>query len=153
MLGNFSCFYCRLLTFQKLTFLKDSFRNTIRGSNSLDPDQDRRSVCPYLGPNCLLRLSVDEKIAASKSKVGCHYFNFSQTLVTQLKWLVSSSHTGNQNLHGLQVSLVSLKFFIRDDLNSCRFSLKIAKKNQQKTFFLLFHSFNIPILFITQGGY
>ena len=30
-------------------------------SNSLDPDQDRRSVDPDLGPNCLQRLSADNK--------------------------------------------------------------------------------------------
>ena len=30
MLGNFSCFCCRLLTFfKKITFSKNSFRNTI----------------------------------------------------------------------------------------------------------------------------
>ena len=28
-------------------------------SNSLDPDQARRSVWPNLGPNCLQRLSAD----------------------------------------------------------------------------------------------
>ena len=30
-------------------------------SNSLDPDQDRRLVCPDLGPYCLQMLSVDNK--------------------------------------------------------------------------------------------
>ena len=30
-------------------------------SNSLDPDQDRHSVGPDLGPNCLQRLSADDK--------------------------------------------------------------------------------------------
>ena len=30
-------------------------------SNSLDPDQDRHSVGPDLGPNGLQRLSADEK--------------------------------------------------------------------------------------------
>ena len=40
MLGNFSCFCCLLATF-------------IRVSNGLDPDQDRRSVGPDLGSNCL----------------------------------------------------------------------------------------------------
>ena len=41
MLGNFSCFCYRLLTFFKITFhKKKSFRNTIRESNDLDPDQD-----------------------------------------------------------------------------------------------------------------
>ena len=36
-------------------------RNTIRVSNSLDPDQNRRSVGPDLGPNCLQRSSADDK--------------------------------------------------------------------------------------------
>ena len=47
--------------FSKLTYSKKSFRNTIRGSNSLDPDRDRHSVGPDLGPNCLQRLSADDK--------------------------------------------------------------------------------------------
>ena len=42
------------------TFSKNSFRNTIRVSNSLDPDQARRFVRPDLGPNCLQRLSADD---------------------------------------------------------------------------------------------
>ena len=40
--------------------IKKSFRNTIRVSNSLDPDQDRRNVGPDLDPNCLKRLSADD---------------------------------------------------------------------------------------------
>ena len=39
MLGNFSCFYCRLMS-SKSTFSKDFSRNTIRGSNSMDSDQE-----------------------------------------------------------------------------------------------------------------
>ena len=37
-------------------------------SNDLDPDQDRHSVGPDLGTNCLqiLKLSADDKVAASK---------------------------------------------------------------------------------------
>ena len=35
------------------------FFNTIRVSNSLDPDQARHYVGPDLGPNCLQRLSAD----------------------------------------------------------------------------------------------
>ena len=50
---------CRL--FSELTFSKNSFRNTFRVSNSLNPDQDRHSVGPDLDPNCLQRLSVDGK--------------------------------------------------------------------------------------------
>ena len=42
--------------FQKLTFSKKSFRNTIKVSNSLDPDQDRHFVGPDMGPNCLQRV-------------------------------------------------------------------------------------------------
>ena len=38
---------------------KKSFRNTIRVSNCLDPNQDRHSVDPDLGPNCLQRLSAE----------------------------------------------------------------------------------------------
>ena len=47
MLGNFL-----MIFFSKTTFLKNSFRNTIRVSNSLDPDQARHYVGPDLGPNC-----------------------------------------------------------------------------------------------------
>ena len=44
---------------QNLSFRKISFRNTIRVSNRLDPDQAQRNVGPDLGPNCLQRLSAD----------------------------------------------------------------------------------------------
>ena len=40
MLGNFWCGCCQLIFFSKSTFWKNSFRNTIRVSNSLGPDQD-----------------------------------------------------------------------------------------------------------------
>ena len=46
--------------FQNYFFRKKSFRNTIRVSNSLDPDQARRFVGPDLGPKCLQRLSADD---------------------------------------------------------------------------------------------
>ena len=45
--------------FSKLTFSKNSFRNTIRVSNGFDPDH---SVGPDLGPNSLQRLSADDNI-------------------------------------------------------------------------------------------
>ena len=61
MLGNFSCFWCRLLNFPKVFFFKNSFRNTVRVSKGLDPDQDRPIVGPDLGTNCLQRLSADDK--------------------------------------------------------------------------------------------
>ena len=46
--------------FSKSTFLKKNLSGTLssRVSNSLDPDQDRHSVCPDLGPSCLQSLPV-----------------------------------------------------------------------------------------------
>ena len=58
-------FVCRLLIFTKFTISKNSFTNTIRVPNSLDPDQVRRFVGPDLGLNCLQRLSADDKIITS----------------------------------------------------------------------------------------
>ena len=52
--------FCRLLIFSKYTFLKNSFRNTISVSNSLNPDQAAHNVGPDLGPNCLPRLLADD---------------------------------------------------------------------------------------------
>ena len=53
--------FCCLITFFKHNFLKkNSFRKAIRVLNSLDPDQDRCSVCPDLYPNLLLRLSAND---------------------------------------------------------------------------------------------
>ena len=56
-------FCYRLLTFQKKKFPKNSFRNTTRGSNGFDPDQDGCFVIPDLGLglNCLQRLSAGNK--------------------------------------------------------------------------------------------
>ena len=64
MLGNFSCFCCHLPTFFKCNFLK----NTIRVSNSLNPDQDQHFVSPDLGPNCLQRISADDKSSDQQGK-------------------------------------------------------------------------------------
>ena len=55
--------------FQKSTFSKQSFRNTSRVSNSLDPDQERLSVGPDLDPNCLKRFQQMTKVTASKEIV------------------------------------------------------------------------------------
>ena len=67
MLVNFSCFCCHLLTFFQINFSKNSFRNIIRVSDGLDPDQDCCSLGPDLGPNCLQRLSQQiTKVTASK---------------------------------------------------------------------------------------
>ena len=54
MLFPFVCWFCF-----KINFSKNSFRNTIRVSNALDPDQAGYFVWPDLGPNCVQRLSTD----------------------------------------------------------------------------------------------
>ena len=52
--AEYSSMFCRLLIFfSKSTFLKITSSNIIRVSNSLDPDQVRRSVGPDLRPNYL----------------------------------------------------------------------------------------------------
>ena len=61
--------FCRLWIFLNLHFQKKKKKkkkkifqvDTISVSNSLDPDQARRFVGPDLDPNCLLRLSADDK--------------------------------------------------------------------------------------------
>ena len=51
--------------FSKSMFTKHSFRNMIRVSNSLDPDQAQPFVGPSLDPNCLQNLA-DGTIYADK---------------------------------------------------------------------------------------
>ena len=54
--------YFFMLLLLSADFFQNNFcRNTIRVPNGLDPDQDRHSVGPDLGPNCLQRLSEDDK--------------------------------------------------------------------------------------------
>ena len=72
MLGNFSCFCCRLLAFFLNNVFKILFQEhyqSVRLFGTLDPHQDQNSVGPNLDPNCSQRLSADEKAAASKEKV------------------------------------------------------------------------------------
>ena len=53
--------------FQKKHFLQKNLSVTLSVSNGLDPDQDRRSVGPVLGPDCLQRL-LD--VASSKTRIN-----------------------------------------------------------------------------------
>ena len=62
MLGNFFTIFVVCRYFSTLFSSKFSFRNDIGVSYSLDPDQARHYVRPDLGPNCLQRLSADDKI-------------------------------------------------------------------------------------------
>ena len=45
-------------------------------SNGLDPGQDRRYVGPDLGPNCLQRLSADDKMLAKKEFRSYQYQDY-----------------------------------------------------------------------------
>ena len=54
-----------LLLLSAVTFSKNYFRNTIRVSKGLDPEQDRHFVGSNLGPNCLQRLSAQTTKVAS----------------------------------------------------------------------------------------
>ena len=52
----------------KLILQKNYVMNNIIVSNSLDPDQDRHSVSPDLGPNCFQRLSEEDKSCCYQRK-------------------------------------------------------------------------------------
>ena len=52
--------------FSKLTFSKKN-KKTFRVANGLDTDQDQLFVRPDLGPNCLQRLSAEDKRKECKS--------------------------------------------------------------------------------------
>ena len=47
--------------FYKINIFKNSFRNPFIVSNGMEPDQDQQNVGPDQGPNCLQRLSTDDK--------------------------------------------------------------------------------------------
>ena len=73
MLGNLNAFVVSADFNLKLIFSKNSFRNTIRVPNRLDPDQDQHSVGPNLGPNCLQRFSADNlKLPLGKKKLNSY---------------------------------------------------------------------------------
>ena len=70
MQGNFAGCFCSLLLlffFSKLTFSKNSFRNTICVSKHLDPDQDP-TYCnrPDVGPKCFAKVISGLKLMRSK---------------------------------------------------------------------------------------
>ena len=69
MLGIFSCFCCRLLTFRNNILAKNSLRNTFSVAKGMDPDQDRRSVGPDLDTNFLQRLSADDKSLLARKEL------------------------------------------------------------------------------------
>ena len=56
MLSNRLLYFFFLSFYSKLYFSINSFRNTLRVSNVLDPYQARRFVGPDMGPNCLQKM-------------------------------------------------------------------------------------------------
>ena len=75
--------------FSKVTFSKNSFRNTIGVSNSLGPDQVRHSVGHDLGPNCVQRLSADDTSSQRVSLLVLPTDNFANSLgldQTRVAW-------------------------------------------------------------------
>ena len=91
--------YCIALLFLHIALLLDFF-NTIRMSNSLDPEQARHFVRLDLGPNCLQRSSADKagKELNTKQLVdtfwlkpwlklisfGSNFFHFAKVLATTI---------------------------------------------------------------------
>ena len=70
MLGKYSCFLVSADFFQNHLFRKNPFSNTVRVSNSLDPDQARQFVRPVLGSNCLQMLVADDTSRHSSVVLG-----------------------------------------------------------------------------------
>ena len=69
LLVEFACpflsYHVDVVVFQNQLFSSNSFKNTIRVLNGLDPDQARPFVGPYLVPDCLQRLfSADDTVTS-----------------------------------------------------------------------------------------
>ena len=64
MLGIFHAF----VYFQNIFFSKILSQTLSECLNKLEPDQDRHSVGPDLGQNCLQRYPQTRKVAANKKK-------------------------------------------------------------------------------------
>ena len=63
-----------MLTFSEINLSKNSFRNTIRVSNVLDPDQEQHFDGPDLGLNCLQRLSEYDKSPIARKELSSLIF-------------------------------------------------------------------------------
>ena len=60
-----------LMFYLKETPFKMSLRDTIKMNVSLDPDQTRFFVRPDLCPNCLQRVSTDDKKSSLSGHIYC----------------------------------------------------------------------------------
>ena len=61
-------FYCNSLHTGYFFMFLSSFRKEYQSVKRLNPDQDRHSVGPDVGPNCLQRLSADDKCPCQQEK-------------------------------------------------------------------------------------
>ena len=71
--------------FSKLTLSQSSFVINISVSKCLHPDQDRHSVGPDLGPNCLQRLSADDKSLLTRKELKKQQ-NVKMSPVANFRW-------------------------------------------------------------------
>ena len=136
MLGNCSLFFDVCWQFSKLTFSTKSFRNTIRVSNGLDPDQDRHYVGPDLSQNCLQRLSADHKICRGNLKretyiISLHAWYFFHSFSTSAdnfqNWLLRKILSGTQSERQTVLTM------IRTDIMLVLIRVKTVCKDYQQT--------------------
>ena len=95
---NSACWviFCVIFLLLSVDFFQDQlfenpFRNTIRVSNSLDPDQAQHFVRPDLGPNCLQRLSADDS-SRQRHEKSYSFLQFSNKQVITLKNSLKITH-------------------------------------------------------------
>ena len=79
-------------------------------SNCLDQDQDRHSVGPDLGPNCLQRLSADDKSLRLQEKSLIYYIHLSLQVLYLLEQIVLRQFT--RRLQGTRTCCL-LVFYIQ----------------------------------------
>ena len=82
-------------------FSKNSFMNTVRVWNCLDPDQDWCCVGPDLGPSCLQRLLADIPLTLCMLVIFSSKFNFSNLFLQEhFQGVNLLSNVLNQDLFG-----------------------------------------------------
>ena len=121
----------------KSIFSKNSSRNTIRISNSLDPDQDRQNVCPDLGPNCLQKLSADDK---SRSEFCMLLLSSADIFQTQpFQKILSGIQSEFQTVWiQIRTDILSVLIWVQTVCKGCQQTTKVAAgKVRVKSFQLL----------------
>ena len=80
MLGSFSCIYYRLLTFFKINFLEKFFQEHYQSVKQFGFRSGPAFflVCHDMAPNCLQRLSADDKISTCLINLSHHYQSVKQ---------------------------------------------------------------------------